>query len=342
MRIIAIARDSYEDYSRHGLLEQAMEDGFDVFYIGFRRGEGKIDLLHNGCAERTLPLNSSPWKLRQFVRSAHRNEETVIYNSAGYNWFWHMLFLRLSMPSTVLVFDVYDWLFYETTGPKLLIMKSIDMVYRKLSDGIIVASHELEPYYPGGFHLDVASYMTKNVVPKPCNNKVTIVASFDNRLDFELLENIIDELAEVEFHFHGWVSDNRTDVQARLAEIAERPNVYYHGPYKNADIENMLKPYGIGLLPYATDNWINRFVNPEKIYHYLQSGMEVISTPIPQAKRMEDCLHIEATPAGFASRIRGLIRGENRKNEDSCDWDFHWSASWRRLRPYLESLFSRP
>ena len=88
MRIISIARDSYEDYSRYGLLEQAMEDGNDVYYIGFRRGEGKIDIVHNGCLEQSLPLNTSPWKLRQYVQGDHRDEGTVIYNSAGYNWFF--------------------------------------------------------------------------------------------------------------------------------------------------------------------------------------------------------------------------------------------------------------
>ena len=37
MRLIALARDRYEDYFRRGLLEQAICEGVDVLIIGFRR-----------------------------------------------------------------------------------------------------------------------------------------------------------------------------------------------------------------------------------------------------------------------------------------------------------------
>jgi hypothetical protein len=338
MKIIVFSEVGYENYFRRCLFEEAINEGAEVLYIAFRRSERKIDLVRNGRFERSIPLFSTPWKIDEFVRSGNESDETVIFNSARYSWFWNILYFRLIIPRSVLVFDVYDWLYYDAKGLKLFTMKCIDMICRKSSDGIIVVTPELMSHYPGAFLLDNASHVRRSTVTKSSKNEVAIVASFDSRFDFDFAECVIDQLAEVDFHVHGWISDDNPEIAARFAKFAERQNVYYHGPYKNTDLENLLEPYSIGLLPYSTSNWISQFVNPEKIYHYLQAGMEVVSTPIPQAKRMQAYVHIAATPREFASCICSLLRGENHKNEVVSERNFHWSVRWRQLRPYLASL----
>lgn len=342
MKIIALADNvSYENYFRRGLFQVAIDEGVDVFFITFRRNEHRIDLVRNGSLEGSIPLYSAPWMIGKFVLSGSQSDDAVIFNSVGYYWFWNVLYLRLVLPRSVLVFDVFDWLYYDAKHLKLLMMKCVDMIYRKVSDGIVVVTPELRSHYPGAFLLDNATYVSKAVVTKPDKNAVVVMGSLDNRLDFKLLEDVIDQLVEVDFHFHGWILDYHPDLKVHFARFSERPNVYYHGPYENSDLESMLKPYGIGLLPYSTSNRINNFVNPEKIYHYLQAGLEVISTPIPQAKRMEDYVHIAATPCEFVSCLSGLLKNENRKNERASSRNYHWSVRWRQLRPYLEALTAK-
>ena len=341
MNLVAFARDRYEDYFRRGLLEAAQRDGVNVRYVGFRRRERRIDLVRGGILERSVSLASTPACLGEFVRSTTDNERTVLFNSAGYNWFWHILYLRRKLPRSVLVFDVYDWLYYDATFPKSWVMRAIDWTYRKRSDAVIVVSPELHRFYPGAFLLDNASHVRATRAEKSRTREVAIVASFDQRLDFALLADLLDRLPDVRFHFHGWVRSDQRRVRARFDSLLERANATYHGAYENAALEGLLSGYRIGLLPYATTNRLNLFVNPEKIYHYLQSGMEVIATPIPQALRMQACIHLAANSIEFANRIESLLDGKELKCPPQTGQRFHWSQRWPELRRHLEQIERR-
>lgn len=338
MNIVALARDRYEDYFRRGLLEAARRDGCDVRYVGFRRVTGQIDLVHEGTLTRSLPITATPLSIAGFARESAGRENTILLNSAGFNWFWHVLYLRFAVPRASLVFDVYDWLYYNASFPKSYAMQCINSVYKWASDGVIVVSPELLPFYPGAFHLDNASNVWRVNRKKSQTPDVAIVASFDDRLDFDLLEQLLRLMPKVHFHFHGWVKDSAPDVKKRFESLCQCSNVRYHGPYENAELESLLSSYRIGLLPYSTSNRINQYVNPEKIYHYLRAGMEVIATPIPQARRMEPHLHLVDSASACADRINALLAGRGGKHPGQLGSRFHWSERWPPLRDYLESV----
>lgn len=341
MKLIALARDSYEDYFRRELLEEAERDGVDVRFVGFRRREGRIDLVRERTVVRSLPLTATPRSILEFACAGNEAGETILLNTAGYNWFWHVLYLRYAIPRAFLVFDVHDWLYYDATFPKVFAMRCVDWLYRKTSDGVMLLSPELLPHYPGGFVLDNASHIEGGGAEKSQSPEVAVLASFDNRLDFELLERLLDLLPEVRFHFHGWVRAEYPGVQDRLHALCQRGNAYYHGPYENAELETLLASYRVGLIPYATTNRVNRYVNPDKIYHYLRAGMEVVATPIPQARRMEDYVHVAATATEFASRISTLLGGKEGKHPGRLGSRFHWSERWPSFQRFLATLTAR-
>ncbi|MBX9606755.1 MAG: hypothetical protein K2Y51_11070 [Gammaproteobacteria bacterium] len=341
MRLIVLARDRYENYFRRGLLEAAERDGVEVRYVGFRPREGQIDLVEHGQVVRSLPLSASPRRIVEFARSGGDASETVLLNTTGYKWFWHVLWLRYAIPRSLLIFDVHDWLFYEAVFPKLLLMRSIDWLYRMTSDGVMVLSAELLPHYPGSFLLDNASHVQERETDKSQAREVALIASVDNRLDFELIERLIELLPDVKFHFHGWVQSHLHGVSARFESLCRHENVVYHGPYQNADLDTLLAPYRIGLIPYAVSNHINRYVNPDKIYHYLRAGMEVVATPIPQALRMQEHVHLADTAAEFASRINALLSGSERKRPAHLGSRFHWSERWPNLKASIANLSAR-
>ncbi|MCB1742134.1 MAG: hypothetical protein KDK91_17300 [Gammaproteobacteria bacterium] len=341
MKLIVLARDRYEDYFRRGLLEAAERDGVDVRFIGFRRSERRIDLVRSGTVVQTLPLNAAPRAIVGFARAGRDDDSTIVLNSAGYNWFWQVLYLRYAIPRASLVFDVYDWLFYDARFPKLHVMRCIDWVYRRVCDGMIVVSPELLHHYPGAFLLDNASNVEGNVGDKRSKSGVAVVASIDGRMDFALLERVVDLLPQVTFHFHGWVQAQLPGIEDRFRALRKRVNVEYHGPYVNEELETLLATYRIGLLPYATGNRINRYVNPEKIYHYLRMGMEVVATPIPQAQRMGNYVHLASTAAEFASTISALLSGEAGKHPGPLGSRFHWSERWPTLRRFLVTVAGR-
>ncbi len=341
MRLVVLARDRYENYFRRGLLEAAGRDGVEVRYVGFRPREGQIDLVENGQVVRSLPLNASPRRIAEFARAGGDADETVLLNTTGYKWFWQVLYLRFAIPRSLLIFDVHDWLFYEAAFLKLLLMRSIDWLYRMTSDGVMVLSAELLPHYPGSFLLDNASHVQEREADMSQSRDVALIASFDNRLDFELITQVIELLPDVRFHFHGWVQDQLNGVRARFEALCRHENVVYHGPYQNSELDTLLAPYRIGLIPYAVSNQINRYVNPDKIYHYLRAGMEVVATPIPQALRMQEYVHLASTAAEFASRVSALLSGSERKRPAHLGSRFHWSERWPTLKDQLGKLSAR-
>ena len=126
----------------------------------------------------------------------------------------------------------------------------------------------------------------------------------------------------------------------------ERPNIVYRGEFGYDDIGAILAPFAIALAPYAI-NRLTEYINPDKYYYFLNSGMEVISTDIPQARRMRDRIHIAQTPADVPA-IMQRLRAEPafRKNAAGpmIGWDQRASelvdivtrASLRRLPRKLE------
>lgn len=341
MRLIVLARDRYENYFRRGLLEEAERDGVEVRYVGFRPRESLIDLVEHGQVARSLPLTTSPRRIVEFALGGGDASETVLLNTTGYKWFWQVLYLRYSIPRSFLIFDVHDWLFYEAVFPKLLMMRSIDWLYRLTSDGVMVLSAELLPHYPGSFLLDNASHVKEREMNASQTREVALIASFDNRLDFELVGQLIELLPDVRFHLHGWVQAQLAGVGARFESLCRHENVVYHGPYQNAELDTLLAPYRIGLIPYAVSNQINRYVNPDKIYHYLRAGMEVVATPIPQALRMQEYVHLASTATEFASRINTLLLAKEGKRPAHLGSRFHWSERWPSLKGYIATLTAR-
>jgi hypothetical protein len=126
----------------------------------------------------------------------------------------------------------------------------------------------------------------------------------------------------------------------------DRPNIVYRGEFSYDDIGAILAPFAVALAPYAI-NRLTEYINPDKYYYFLNSGMEVISTDIPQARRMRDRIHIAQTPADVPA-IMQRLRAEPafRKNAAGpmIGWDQRASelvdivtrASLRRLPRKLE------
>ena len=87
----------------------------------------------------------------------------------------------------------------------------------------------------------------------------------------------------------------------------------------------ILAPFGIGFAPYVTNSFMTEFINPDKYYLYLQSGMEVISTDIPQARRMDDRIHIARSAGEIVEMVTRIESDPTyRKNKDvtqNPSWD---------------------
>ncbi len=117
---------------------------------------------------------------------------------------------------------------------------------------------------------------------------------------------------------------------------ARRSNIVYRGPYSNAGLDELLNDYDIGLLPYVQNHVLTRYVNPDKLYHYLCRGMEAVATPIPQAQAMRDRVHLAADAREFAQKLRAIAESGLALNDGAFHLSNNWRTRWREFLSFVE------
>ena len=158
---------------------------------------------------------------------------------------------------------------------------------------LLVLSRESLRLFPNARHLDNASDLQR-VYHKDRNVRdLLILFSIDQRFDFDFVRDIARSCPERKIVIYGGVAHNDEAIRKTLAELcAQQSNVVYAGRYEFDGVPAILAPYAIGVAPYTLDSTLTEFINPDKYYMFLQAGLEVISTNIPQARRMAKWIHV--------------------------------------------------
>lgn len=247
------------------------------------------------------------------------------------------LFLRASLRG-VWCFDIFDDLLYELRGLyRLKRWLGISLLVR-FSPIRIVLSHETLRLYPNAYHLDNAAHTRR--VSRIDSNFSDLVTLFwiDNRFDFGLVKEVAALAPQMKTYLYGRYDTEDQSLKLRLEKLcANHPNVIYRGEYRFDDVDAILAPFGIGFMPYITNNFLTEFINPDKYYLYLNSGMEVISTDIPQARRMRDSIHI-AYSAGEVIELAARIRSDHAYRKNNCPGHaFSWHQRADEFIKIIES-----
>ncbi len=343
MKLVILARQKYEDYFRKQLLEVAEQQGTPTLYVALLPQNNKIDLVRHGNIIASYDYYGPMQPIINSIAEFAGTDRLVLLHSSAYANAWKVLQLRVKFCKAHFVFDVFDDYFYDARGFKLTIFKILDYIYSRLSSGIIVLSKDLSNRrYPGAFHLDNASHILPSTSGQSdiCS-RVVVIASFDRRLNWQWLQRLVHLAPDIQFDLYGWVHAGDKTMELTLQSIiSDYPNLVYRGAYQNSNLANILVDYQIGLIPYFAEHKLTQYINPDKIYHYLCAGMEVISTPIPQAIRMQQYLHICPTPEDAACLIHQLLLSKQRKNPRQLYLKFSWMVRWNELNHFFENLIN--
>ncbi len=202
----------------------------------------------------------------------------------------------------------------------------------------IVLSRETLRLFPHAHHLENAAHTRRITRTKDAFSDLVCLFMIDHRFDFTLVADLAALAPDLKIFLYGRVGTDDQTIKRRLEELcASYPNVIYRGEYRFDDVDTILAPFGIGFTPYVMDNLLTDYINPDKYYLYLNSGMEVISTDIPQARRMADYIHIARSAAEIielAARIK--CDSTYRKNK-SVNQDFSWNQRADELIEIIQS-----
>jgi hypothetical protein len=301
-------------------LVDALRDNYATYYIRLRKRP-----IITGPRKSDQFTETSLYKLFTFISSFRNDNKVNIYFVSTNTSFTLLLTLmRLLLPRGIWCIDMHDDLLYNYKRIGRLVAALNIMIMQCISDVTIIAAPKLSELFPRSCRLGNASHIKYLNRETNIINKVLVIASVDDRFDFCLLNEIATKCPTIVFDIYGSVSTNRASFLADFVSLCGRhKNICYHGPYDMADLPMLLGAYSVSFAPYRTGIRLTRYIDPLRFYHCLNSGMEVITTDIPQASFMKDVLHIVSNADEFAdviSRLNCFI-GHKRDHYKPITWE---------------------
>lgn len=177
----------------------------------------------------------------------------------------------------------------------------------KMVDGVIVTSKGL---YEAKRKFTKACYIVKNAVkidlfikgfqPEVTAKKtVGYIGTIDERLDYDLLTHLLEEMPEVDFVFVGRVN---TDFHEEDV-LKKYPNAILVGAKRPEELPDYLKTFSAGIIPFAKSDF-TKGIYPMKINEYLASGLPVVSTNFSYLDDFEGVISIAEDKHTFLKNLR--------------------------------------
>lgn len=311
---------------------EALRQQYETYYI-------KLG-LHCSMSGAVKAEMSLPQLLLYFWRLRRDDVLNVYFNSTDTSFPLLTGLLRLISPRGVWCLDMYEELRYGTIGLQRLHLSIALMILRSFSDIILCSAPTLIELFPTAQHLGLASHVLPLQRNAERTNDVLVMASFDDRCDFNFLSKVAALCPGTQFHLHGAVSHNHVPTQQQLTAICnDHSNIHYHGAYTRADLPTLLQRYDVTLAPYRRDVPKVRYIDPERFYHCLNAGLEVISTDIPAARRMSQWLNIARDPSECAAILAALRSGNLAKRDaySPITWDQRIGRLVEIIREYTKT-----
>lgn len=211
------------------------------------------------------------------------NKKIVLYTTSGY---FDPIYRYI--PYDKSVFDCPDIHEGEFERNKNWINK-FDLVFAntKLVFESIRKYNRKVKMMPSGYRNYKIINFTKEKIP----NSVLFLGGISQRIDYDFLIKVIENLPNVEFYFIGEVYLNKYYVEkkdkARLKKwmkLLAFSNVHYLGELSENILESILPIFKVGIIPYFSKDSFNFYSNPIKLYDYLSYGIYTISTSLPNVE----------------------------------------------------------
>ena len=301
--IVLTCRDPRTDF-RLPLVEALRRRGHEVHYVRLGRRPviaGPGDDGHVGSTSLTACIRH----LRRVT--AGKNFSNVYFVTTNLLFPTLILALRLLCSPGIWCFDMHDDLLYGTRGLVRLRARVRQAMLLRTCDLLVHAAPTLKELFPRSHHLGNASSVTRLERIGKDFGRMLILASIDERMDFALLDAAAARCPEVQFEIYGQVAPA---VEPAMREVLfKRGNVHHHGPYVTEQLVPILERFTVMLAPYRIGARLTRYLDPLRYYHALNSGMEVITTDIPQARAYAERLHIVQSAEEVAQVLERLRTG---------------------------------
>lgn len=324
--LLVISNKRYHTDFRKYLMRAAERAGARALHIYCWE---QVILARNGNEYATFPHHADEHEVLPLIYEYLGDGQLIVLTGLGGNEASFVARLQRVLNDAVLVYDVYDDLQYNAHGFERVMRLLQDTIWLCRCPRIIVLDGALKERYPRAYHLDNASHMQPiAAVEKADPRNMVYIGSIDGRVDFAWLDALASQ--GVALSIYGRVHESAPHVGRELDALLKRhSNVIFRGGYDNDDLWTILGNFRVGVLPYRVDHPMTRHVNPDKLYHYLNAGLEVLAAPIPQAVRHAAHIHLITTDGPWPETLEAAVTAPRRG-----DWSpaaYSWDRRWAEL-----------
>ena len=230
---------------------------------------------------------------------------------------------------TATIYYCYDGIAGTRNGPR---GARIEAGFMKKIDGVICTSDALAEeksrtnpncrVVKNG--VDFASFQSVIRTLKPIVNPrpiVSYIGSIDQRIHFQLIQEVANLLPGYDFHFIGRVVNEKA--KHILEEI---PNIHFFPPVPPLTVPELMFHSNVGIIPY-TLNEINQNVYPLKINEYLAVGTPVVMTGFARLPEFDAIVKVASEPETFTQALRDAVDFNSQKDRN-LRMDFASKNSW--------------
>lgn len=126
-----------------------------------------------------------------------------------------------------------------------------------------------------------------------------------DRIDYPLLREVVDACPDITFVLAGGGQE------IAESELKGRANVLAIGPRPGAAVPHLLAAADVLLVPHLVDH-MTEGMTPDKVIHYLASGVPIVSTPVAGVRSMPAGLvDVRSDAPGFVAGVRAALEVES-------------------------------
>lgn len=124
-----------------------------------------------------------------------------------------------------------------------------------------------------------------------------------SKIDFGLLETVIDSLPDWEFRFCGRTFPDDPKGCKAFARLRKRANVSYLGNLSVVDLRVELQKASVGLIPLLQNDWIQNRTFSLKGFEYVACGLPVVGVPMKAFLPHPELFSFATDADGFVAKI---------------------------------------
>ncbi|MBP7700825.1 glycosyltransferase [Candidatus Woesebacteria bacterium] len=257
--------------------------------------------------------------------------------------------IKVKLPFWKVIDDIVDF----HTSPNYQEQKNLTIQKQLLllkSDVITVNSYILEKKFkiltnkpmtvvPQGFSYDKFenNQSKSKITLKNDKPLIGFIGQISQRLDFELLKELISQNEQWNFIFVGpkhhepnIIVNKKHHFLKRFEELIKFENCMWFDSQPKDQIGSIIKQLDICVIPYDISYDFNRFCYPMKLFEYFYMKKPVISTPIEELKhtKFKNLIKIGDTAKEWEIHIKSLLKKpwpkELQKKEQLLAIDNSW------------------